>query len=134
MVWEAPARSKQIALFPGAKPSRYFLEVGYQKIRSQKPHGCLPTPRQTSRISTTRRKWQDCTKLHLPVSQEGDSTTSLGNLFQCSVTLKVKKFFTVSPFNKKRPRIQRPAWARSRGSPCTTCSSAQPRRPAGRPP
>ena len=29
----------------------------------------------------------------LHISREGESTTSLGNLFQCSVTLRVKKFF-----------------------------------------
>jgi len=29
----------------------------------------------------------------LNISKEGDSTTSLGNLFQCSVTLRGKKFF-----------------------------------------
>jgi len=29
----------------------------------------------------------------LNISREGDSTTSLGSLFQCSVTLRVKKFF-----------------------------------------
>ena len=29
----------------------------------------------------------------LNISREGDSTTSLGNLFQCSVTLRGKKFF-----------------------------------------
>ncbi|NXN56925.1 ARMC4 protein, partial [Rynchops niger] len=31
----------------------------------------------------------------LKISREGDSTTSLGSLFQCSVTLTVKKFFRV---------------------------------------
>jgi len=29
----------------------------------------------------------------LSISREGDSTTSLGSLFQCSVTLRGKKFF-----------------------------------------
>ena len=29
----------------------------------------------------------------LNISREGDSTTSLGSLFQCSVTLRGKKFF-----------------------------------------
>jgi len=29
------------------------------------------------------------------ISREGDSTTSLGSLFQCSVTLRGKKFFLI---------------------------------------
>jgi len=35
---------------------------------------------------------QDCARV-LNISRVGHSTTSLGSLFQCSVTLKVKKFF-----------------------------------------
>ena len=35
----------------------------------------------------------------LNVSREGDSTTSLGSLFQCSVTLRGKKFFLMFSWN-----------------------------------
>jgi len=35
----------------------------------------------------------------LNISREGDSTSSLGSLFQCSVTLKVKKFFLLLRWN-----------------------------------
>ena len=47
-----------------------------------------------------------CSRLHrtlsrriLNISREGDSTTSLGNLFQCSVTHRVKKFFLMFRWN-----------------------------------
>ena len=40
-----------------------------------------------SRLHRTLSRWV------LNISREGDSTTSLGSLFQCSVTLRVKKFF-----------------------------------------
>jgi len=40
-----------------------------------------------SRLHRTLSRWV------LNISREGDSTTSLGNLFQCSITLRVKKFF-----------------------------------------
>jgi len=35
----------------------------------------------------------------LNISREGDSTTYLGSLFQCSVTLRVKKFFLMFRWN-----------------------------------
>ena len=35
----------------------------------------------------------------LNISREGDSTTSLGSLFQCSITLRVKKFFLMFSWN-----------------------------------
>jgi len=35
----------------------------------------------------------------LSISREGDSTNPLGSLFQCSVTLKVKKFFLMFSWN-----------------------------------
>ena len=40
-----------------------------------------------SRLQRTLSRWV------LNISREGDSTTSLGSLCQCSVTLRVKKFF-----------------------------------------
>jgi len=40
-----------------------------------------------SRLHRTVSRWV------LSISREGDSTTSLGSLFQCSVTLRGKKFF-----------------------------------------
>jgi len=38
-------------------------------------------------------------ELNLNISREGDSTTSLGSLFQGSVTFKVKKFFLTFRWN-----------------------------------
>jgi len=35
----------------------------------------------------------------LNISREGDTTTSLGTLFQCSITVKVKQFFLVFSWN-----------------------------------
>jgi len=35
----------------------------------------------------------------LKTSRDGDSTTSLGSLFQCLSTLQVKKFFLISNLN-----------------------------------
>jgi len=35
----------------------------------------------------------------LNISREGESTTPLGSLFQCSVTLRVKKFFLMFRWN-----------------------------------
>ena len=35
----------------------------------------------------------------LNTSREGDTTTSLGSLFQCSITLRVKKFFLMFRWN-----------------------------------
>jgi len=40
-----------------------------------------------SRLHRTASRWV------LNISREGDSTTSLGSLFQCSITLRGKKFF-----------------------------------------
>jgi len=37
--------------------------------------------------------------LALNVSRDGDSTTSLGNIFQCFTTLIVKNFFLISSLN-----------------------------------
>jgi len=41
---------------------------------------------------------------YLNTSRDGDSTTSLGSLFQCLTTLSVKKFFLIS--NLKLPLVQ----------------------------
>jgi len=38
-------------------------------------------------------------KWFLITSRDGDSTTSLGSLFQCFTTLSVKKFFLISNLN-----------------------------------
>jgi len=43
-------------------------------------------------LSTTA-KW------FLSTSRDGDSTTSLGSLFQCLTTLSVKKFLLISSLN-----------------------------------
>jgi len=51
-----------------------------------------------SRVTYSRlhRTWS---RQVLNISREGDSTTSLGSLFQCSVTLRVKKFFLMFSWN-----------------------------------
>ena len=46
-----------------------------------------------SRLHGTSSRWG------LNTSREADSTTSLGSLFQCSVTLRGKKFFLVFSWN-----------------------------------
>ena len=46
-----------------------------------------------SRLHRTSSSWV------LNISRERDSTTSLGSLFQCSVSLKVKKFFLMYRWN-----------------------------------
>ena len=45
------------------------------------------------------RSHRQASRWILNVFIEGDSTTSLGNLFQCSVTLMVKKFFHMFVWN-----------------------------------
>jgi len=49
----------------------------------------------------------------LNISREGDSTTSLGSLFQCSVTLRGKKFFLM--FRRNFLCWACVAWRRLRG-------------------
>jgi len=41
----------------------------------------------------------DLVQVGLSISREGDSTTSLGSLFQCSATLQIKKFFLMFSWN-----------------------------------
>ena len=43
--------------------------------------------------------WSTTSTYFLNTSREGDSTTSLGNLFQCLITLSVQKFFLISNLN-----------------------------------
>ena len=56
-----------------------------------------PTPCRSrvtySRLHRTLSRWV------LNISREGDSTTSLGSLFQCSITLRGKKFFLMFRWN-----------------------------------
>ena len=54
--------------------------------------GHLVQPPCKSRV-TYSRLHRTLSRQVLNISREGDSTTSLGSLFQCSVTLRVKKFF-----------------------------------------
>ena len=49
-------------------------------------------PSCRSRV-TYSRLHRTASRRVLNISREGDSTTSLGSLFQCSITLRVKKFF-----------------------------------------
>jgi len=50
-----------------------------------------PLPKQAS----YSRLHRDVSRQVLNISMEGDFMTSLGSLFQCSVTLTVKKFFCI---------------------------------------
>ena len=54
--------------------------------------GHLVQPSSRSRV-TYSRLHRNLSRQILNISREGDSTTSLGSLFQCSVTLRGKKFF-----------------------------------------
>ena len=63
-------------------------------------HNCRvwkgPTPAKA--VSYSRLHWKALRQL-LNIPREGDTTTSLGNLFQCSTTLKVKKLFLMFIWN-----------------------------------
>ena len=63
-----------------------MFRVGRDLCGSPSPTPC-PSRVTQSRLHRTssRRVWN--------ISREGDATTSLGSLFQCSITLRVKKFF-----------------------------------------
>ena len=54
--------------------------------------------------------WSATPKCFLNTSRDGDSTTSLGSLFQCQTTLSVKKFFITASLNLSwrnlRPLLQ----------------------------
>jgi len=54
--------------------------------------GHLVQPPRRSRV-TYSRLHRTLSRWVLSISREGDSTTSLGSLFWCSITLRVKKFF-----------------------------------------
>ena len=56
--------------------------------------GHLVQPPCRSRV-TYSRLHSTLSRLVLNISKEGEPTTSLGNLFQCSITIKVKKFFLI---------------------------------------
>ena len=58
----------------------------------------LVQPFCRSRV-TYSRLHRTASRRVLNISREGDSTTSLGSLFQCSVTLRVKKFFLMFRWN-----------------------------------
>ena len=60
--------------------------------------GHLVQPSCRSRV-TYSRLHRTLSRQVLNISREGESTTSLGNLFQCSITLKVKKFFLMFSWN-----------------------------------
>jgi len=63
-----------------------MVEVGRDLWGSSSP---TPLP---SRV-TYSRLHRTASRQVLNISREGDSTTPLGSLCQCSITLKVKKFF-----------------------------------------
>ena len=69
-----------------------MLRGGRDLCGSSSPTPCSSRVTQ-SRLHRTASRWV------LNFSREGDSTTSLGNLFQCSVTLRVKKFFLMFSWN-----------------------------------
>ena len=54
-----------------------------------------PLPKQL----LCNRSHRQASRQVLNISIGGDSTTSLGNLFQCSITLTVKKFYHVLVWN-----------------------------------
>jgi len=60
--------------------------------------GHLVQPSCQSRV-TYSRLHRNASRWVLNISREGDSTTSLGSLFQCSVTLRVKKFLLMFRWN-----------------------------------
>ena len=60
--------------------------VGRELCGSSSPTPCRSRVTY-SRLQRTLSRWV------LKISREGDSTTSLGSLFQCSVSLRGKKFF-----------------------------------------
>ena len=60
--------------------------------------GHLVQPSCQSRVTYSRLQ-RILSRRVLNISREGDSTTSLGSLFQCSVTLRVKKFFLMFSWN-----------------------------------
>ena len=57
-----------------------------------------PTPPCRSSVAYSRLH-RILSRWVLNISREGDSTTSLGSLFQCSVTLRGKKFFLMFRWN-----------------------------------
>ena len=63
-----------------------MVGVGRDLCMSSSPTP-LPSRDSYSRLHRTLSRWV------LNISREGDSTTSLGSLFQCSVTLRGKNFF-----------------------------------------
>jgi len=56
-----------------------------------------PTPLQKQ--DHLQQAAQDRVQAVLNISREGDSTTSLGSLFQCSITFRGKKFFLMFSWN-----------------------------------
>ena len=60
--------------------------------------GHLVQPLCQSRLTYTRLHGTSSRQIW-KISREGDSTTPLGSLFQCSVTLRVKKFFLMFSWN-----------------------------------
>ena len=61
-------------------------------------YGSSIQPSCRSRV-TYSRLHRTLSRRVLNISREGDSTTSLSSLFQCSVTLRGKKFFLISSWN-----------------------------------
>jgi len=69
-----------------------MVEVGRDLCGSSSP---TPLPKQ----GHLQQAAQDRIQVVVNISREGDSTTSLGSLFQSSVTLRVKKFFLMFRWN-----------------------------------
>jgi len=74
------------------QPDSIFCVTQSHKCRVWKG----PTPAKA--VSYSRLHWKALRQL-LNIPREGDTTTSLGNLFQCSTTLKVKKLFLMFIWN-----------------------------------
>jgi len=72
--------------------------VGRDLCGSPSPTPC-PSRVTQSRLHRTLSRWV------LDISREGDSTASLGSLFQCSITLRMKKFFLMFRWKSLSPQL-----------------------------
>ncbi|KAK4828859.1 hypothetical protein QYF61_000987 [Mycteria americana] len=70
----------------------YRLEKTFKIIESNHKPNTAKNHHYTMSLSTSSKR-------PLNTSRDGDSTTSLGSLFQCLITLSVKKNFLISSLN-----------------------------------
>ncbi|KAK4830710.1 hypothetical protein QYF61_012970 [Mycteria americana] len=85
-------RVSKTKMFPGIQIIESFrLEKTFKIMKSNRTL-TLPSPPLSLFLGTT-------STYLLNTSRDGDSTTSLGSLFQCLITLSVKKFSLISSLN-----------------------------------